>query len=665
MKNDEKKILMSLGDIDEKYLDQARPKRNKVQIGKIMTIAASLVLTFSLSLWVLLSGMLDQGGATLSPDGENEPPSISNDENPDSRPEEPSPNPGGEASNPSHEPPSHSKSLASAMNDFLLSDRGNDEYSEDDGFVGGDSAPGDTGEGSVGGGSNGSYVEVTDNQIEGIIEGDLYKTTDKYIFRYRMGALYIYSIDGENSAQMSSVKIVDNSKANGADMFLSADGNTITVIRQEFVRDSVNNDEMIYYYGHYVTTVYSIDVSDVKNPEIKKTLEINGSISEARKIGDKIYLVTSVSFRKGDINIDDASTYIPSITEGEKIHLCDLERICYPEEITNASYIYVTVFSESDLSLESEYAVLSEYNAYSQRIYFTDNHIVIEHQGGKKISEEEATSEAYSWIELIDFSGEELRYRGSIEMRGWAESGQYSYDEQDGYLRVVASTRMWKRYRIGKASASLYIYNLSDMTLAASVDDFAPDGERATAVRFEGDKLYVCTAETQKYTDPVFFFDLSDYSNITQVNTGYIEGFSTSLIDLGEGYLLGIGRESTKESKIEVYKREGDTVVSVAEYIFRGGYDSDYHAYLIDRENNLFGLAINYLYEGYGVTYGFGYFLWQFDQETESIRLITEISSTTEHTCFNRARSFVRDGYLYLTSTNNYTPLVVKKIDIK
>ena len=65
------------------------------------------------------------------------------------------------------------------------------------------------------------------------------------------------------------------------------------------------------------------------------------------------------------------------------------------------------------------------------------------------------------------------------------------------------------------------------------------------------------------------------------------------------------------------------------------------------------------------MSYGHGYFLWQFDQETESIKLITEISSTTEHTCFDRARSFVRDGYLYLTSTNDFTPFVVQRVDVE
>lgn len=630
MNKKENEILSAIGELDGELIEAAKPRGrgSKAVIGRGIAIAASFVLV---AVVVLLAGLI----------WGNNPPVEDKSS----------------ADQPFPEVPSTTKSLAAVMEDYLNSDYADElkyDLNEDDAEGGTDSSN-----------SNGSYVEVTDNQVEGIIEGDIYKTTDKYIFRYRYRSLCIYSIDGESSKRISVTPIDSNGNKNTADMFLSDDGNTVTIIQSEFVRDGKDNyDESIYYSGHYITKIYSIDVSDVENPKINKTLEIYGFNKAVRKIGDKIYLVTSHSFEKNNIDIDDPATYIVGIS-GDEEHICEISVIYYPDEITSASYHYVTVFNESDMSLSSEYAILSNFGVNPSYVYFTDNHIVIEHKIGKKISEEESTSEAYSRIELIDFSGDTLRYRGNIEMSGWAESGQYSYDEKDGYLRVVVSTRTWKRYWVEKSNASLYIYDLSTMSLSASVENFAPEGERATAVRFENDKLYVCTAETAKFTDPVFYFDLSDYKNITQVNTGYIEGFSTSLIDLGEGYLVGIGCESVSQIKIEVYKRDGESVVSVAEYICRGNYDYDYHAYLIDREKNLVGLALNYTKEDYSVAYGFGYFLWHFDPETESLSLAVEISGDDDHTTFGYARAFVRDGYLYLTSANTFTELVVRKIEIK
>ena len=635
MTDKQKRILLSLDAVDDKAIDQARPKERKNPTAKIISIAASLIVTVGLVVGAVLLG----GGA----------PPV--------------------AERPFPDVPRPQGSLAAVMEKYLQSDYGSSgDFGSDDGAMDDQfpevEAPGDSGNNENSGENyKGSYVEVTDNQIAGIVEGDLYKTTDKYIFRYREGTLCIYSIKGEDSVYISHTGIDPDAPKNKADMFLSGDGNTVTVIYQKILRDS---DDSFIYSGRYVTTVCSIDVTDVYNPRISKTIEISGLNKAVRRIGEKIYVATSVGFDKNDIDIDDAATYVPGIS-GDVRHTCELERVFYPNEITCAVYNYVTVFNESDLSLSSEYAILSSIPSYNSSIYFSDNHIVISSQISRKIDEQDGypITEAYSRIDLIDFSGDTLRYRGSLEVKGRAESGQYSFDEQDGYLRIVTSTRKWKRYWSMEVSASLYVYDLSTMKSVASVENFAPEGESATAVRFEGDKLYVCTAETSKFSDPVFFFDLSDYDNITQVNTGYIEGFSTSLIDIGGGYLVGIGRESRTHIKIEVYKRDGGSVVSVAEYICRGNYDSDYHSYLIDRENNLLGLSLTYIKDDYSVSYGHGYFLWHFDENTESLSLVTEISSATEHTLFNYARAFVRDGYLYLTSANNYTPLVVKRVEIK
>ena len=636
MKDQEKKLLISLGNIDDKYLDQAKPRKRENRMPRILTIAASLVLVVGISLWVLLSGMLGQGGSPILPDGGDnnggKPPIISDND----------------ANNPFPEVSKPSKSLASVMQDFLLSDNVGSNYPdydygwgdvpEDDGYVG---------EGGVSGEANGSYVEVTDNQVEGIIEADLYKTTDKYIFRYRNKSLTIYSIDGDNSKEISSLYISSRGGTYFSDMFLSDDGETVTVINQEYVYKNEDHP----YSGHDITVMYSIDVSDVSNPKIVKTLGIAGMKQTVRKIDGQIYVVTSVGFDRNNIDIENPESYIPGIVYDDGVQLCNVDNIYYPDEIRNASYIYVNVLDEDDLSLSDEYAIISNCSTWVPGVRFTKNHILVEYQTGRKIREEDGypISEACTMLEIIDFSLGTLRYCGSLEIRGFAESGQYSYDEKDGYLRVVTTTQERKRYRTIHNSASLYVYDLSTMTLAASVEDFAPEGERATAVRFEGDKLYVCTAETRQFTDPVFFFDLSDYSNITQVNTGYIDGFSSSLIDLGEGYLLGIGRESREQGKIEVYKREGDTVVSVAEFLFYGITSSVYKSYLIDRENNLFGFASDY----YRITANGErtsvYVVLQLDGER--LRVVEEISIAGGG---STSRAFYRDGYVYYSGNSDF-----------
>ena len=68
-------------------------------------------------------------------------------------------------------------------------------------------------------------------------------------------------------------------------------------------------------------------------------------------------------------------------------------------------------------------------------------------------------------------------------------------------------------------------------------------------------------------SDPVFFFDLSDLNNITYKDTGTIEGFSTSLVNFGDGYLLGIGRESWSTFKAEIYTEADSGVEAFCSFV--------------------------------------------------------------------------------------------------
>jgi uncharacterized secreted protein with C-terminal beta-propeller domain len=189
---------------------------------------------------------------------------------------------------------------------------------------------------------------------------------------------------------------------------------------------------------------------------------------------------------------------------------------------------------------------------------------------------------------------------------------QYSLDEKDGVLRVVTETnyRKTKRYHnVDKdvynyttvetyRSADLYCIDLSTFEIVGSVIGFAPEGEQVASVRFDGDKAYVCTAVVVSFTDPVFFFDLSDMSNITYTDTGVIEGFSTSLIELEGGYLLGIGYGNSRDTlKFEIYEEKNGMVVSVCDYELRGvTFSEDYKSYYINRKENLFGLMTSTTY---------------------------------------------------------------------
>ena len=48
------------------------------------------------------------------------------------------------------------------------------------------------------------YVEVTDNQVAGVVESDIFKRTDKYVYYLRNKTLFVYSIAQEASELVAS-----------------------------------------------------------------------------------------------------------------------------------------------------------------------------------------------------------------------------------------------------------------------------------------------------------------------------------------------------------------------------------------------------------------------------------------------------------------------------
>ena len=509
---------------------------------------------------------------------------------------------------------------------------------------------------------NGDYVEVTDNQVEGVIESDLFKMSDKYIFRlgfrsdveYRTPVLRVYTVDKENSTLAAEYELPrfygeffkDYSEA---EMFLSADANTVTVLKNY-------TDEKT---GLSKLGIISLDVSNVNEISTKAMVSIDGKLNTSRMVDGRLLLVTEYFFNRTQVDYDDPTTFVPTINSGDGEKPIEFEDIIFPEEIGNTRYSVVALLDCENLALLGANALLN----FTNDVYISENNVFITREYTDKIPDQNKpnsyTQSNMSDVAVLNYSGKRLEKKGIITMNGQAED-QYSFDEKDGYLRVVTTTLDRVITENGdtvgaraKQNASLYIFDLSDNSLACSVEGFAIEGEEATAVRFEGDKLYVCTAVVINFTDPVYFFDLSDYENITFSDTGVIEGYSDHLIDLGDGFTLGIGRENWSYSKVEIYEQQGDKVVSVCEFKFFGEYSTEYKSYLVNRESNLFGFAVDYFESENQNSYANNaYVLLQFNGY-EIVPVIISLDNIGLQSSTVRA-AYV-DGYLYITTPIGFT----------
>lgn len=507
------------------------------------------------------------------------------------------------------------------------------------------------------------YQEVTDNQVEGVIEADLLKRSDKYAFYLRDRELLVYSVDGEESALISAYEIDAFAEtkffpewgyihyyANTTEtMYLSMDCNTLTVLLSA---DSAAVGTC--------TAVVNLDVSDPTNITMRDCVYFEGGRYTSRMVDDKILLSYDLTIYKNKINFDDPTTFVPQYGVPGNLTCIPADNIVCPEVLADLKYTVVCMLDSDTLELMGCTALLG----YAQELYVSEDIIYLTHsyrQKSESLLGTTYTQTAMTEITGIGYSGDTLEILGTVTLEGSVKD-QYSMDQHEGILRVVTSTAVTTvRETVFDGYASLdtnerrfnvnlYCVDVNTWEIAASVIGFAPDGEDAQSVRFDGYNAYVCTAEVITITDPVYFFDLSDLNNITWKDTGTIDGYSTSLIELGDGYLLGIGYGDKRHLKVEVYEEAEEGVVSVCSYEQDVAFSIEYKSYLIDRESDLIGIPVYYYVDGEGYV---EYRLLRFDGETIQEILIepmsNEISIAVEH-CIYNTRAFIADGYLYVFS---------------
>ena len=503
-------------------------------------------------------------------------------------------------------------------------------------------APGDAG-------NDPAYSEVTDNQVQGVIEGDRFKRADDTIF-YLQGntdgyTLRAYSLAGAHSEPVGTVRIGERENAyysasytERAEMYLSEDGDTVTL----FTPVSVWNGKTSIVY----TEIVGIDVSDPANMRETGRRYVSGNYVTSRSVEGDFLLVSEFAVYSNP-DFSDEAQYLPQAGELGSMETLPVDDIVCPDVATAARYTIVTRLNES-AEIEDCLAFFS----YTDEVYVSENNIFVTrgyYNGEETVNGENVSytvRESRTEISAVSYAGGELTLLGSADIPGTIKD-QYSMDERDGTLRAVTTLNRYFPKSSGDASllppygqnAGVYVISLSDFTALGSLEWFAPEDEQVMSVRFEKEEnaVWVCTAI--EITDPVFKIDLSDPKNITYIRTEDIDGYSTSLVDFTGGTLLGIGYGTWDSLKIEVYAEDGDSVRPLDAYeAENASFASEYKAYLIDRENALVGLHVSpYNGENY-------YLLLRFDGyelvELAKVKLASDLPDLT--------RAAVVDGWLYI-----------------
>jgi len=436
---------------------------------------------------------------------------------------------------------------------------------------------------SLSGGTASDTVVGTNNQELGVDEGDLVKTDGSRIVSVLDGVLRVTVLDGSPTVD-GTLDLGDRSPSElflrgdealvvstGWEMRTMAEGPTMDVTRPG---PAVPSPEPLPAPRPepapfpVSTTVSRVDLADPTNPTVVETVDLEGSLVASRLIdgrarivlrGEPQALTEMMEASDRDEALDTvaalrAEDLLPqAAVDGDVRELGGCGDVLVSTEPAGGqpaiapalSTVTVVTVGETlgDLAPVSVQGAADTVYASTDALY---------------VGSQRWDSGSGSWTDLhrFDLTGDGAAVHTGSGAAPGRLLNQFSLSERDGALRVVTTvdeapdtgvimptdestttTREWQ----SRTAARLTVLD-TDATLdeIGHIDGLGV-GEEVQSVRFVDDLGYVVTF---RQTDPLYALDLSDPADPKVLGELKIPGFSEYLHPVGEGLLLGVGREA-------------------------------------------------------------------------------------------------------------------------
>jgi hypothetical protein len=417
-------------------------------------------------------------------------------------------------------------------------------------------------------------ITSTNLQEAGVDEPDLVKTDGDRIVVVSGQRIHLLTIDGGNLELRSTIDLPVWSDH----VFLVGDRVTVVATQWGGVIplgvDAVESD-IAPFPQLPTTTIVEIDISDITQPVVARTLEMDGRYVSSRLVDGAVRIVLSSGptgfawvYPEGsglraeraaeqanrqlilDSTVDNwLPYYILSdgdggvIAEGTAV---DCSRVSHPEEFSGLTALSLITLTPEGLDIADATAVFADgetvYSstdaAYVATTAWTDPERI--GSGGGGSGDDGVTTQIHRFA-LSPLSAD---YTGSGEVDGYLLS-QWSMSEHDGHLRVATTSQPAWWGDDGSSASAVTVLEVEPDALipVGSVGDLGK-GERIYAVRFIEDTGYVVTF---RQVDPLYVIDLSDPEAPSLTGELKIPGYSAYLHPVGDGLLLGVGQDAEED----------------------------------------------------------------------------------------------------------------------
>lgn len=408
----------------------------------------------------------------------------------------------------------------------------------------------------------------TNNQVDGVEEGDIIKTDGEFIYYSKDNGVIILDSDPVNPSVVGNIK-VDTSRGYLNNIYVGDD--KLTVLGTSYVyyaypieimedaEIGVVSKSIAPFYNTANTFVVTYDISEPDKPEILLDLDFEGTLTTSRMIGDKLYLVTnkSVDYYSLERTNDPKLDYqiLPKYSDNVKGQVTSLD---YDEIYYFPDYIQPNFLTTAGVDLSTGDVDLDSYLGRAENVYASLENMYL------TFTNYEYTNTGTGLLYVPDYKINTSIYKfglndGGIEYKSEGKVdgtvvNQFSLDEHDGNLRIATTSgEMWNPDNISKNN--VYILD-SELKPLGQVTGLA-EGERIYSTRFAGDRIYMVTF---RQVDPFFVIDASDPASPQVLGQLKIPGFSTYMHILDENHVLGFGKDTVEDGD---FVRQGGFKISL------------------------------------------------------------------------------------------------------
>ena len=401
--------------------------------------------------------------------------------------------------------------------------------------------------------TTGKNSSDTNNQVEGVQEGDIIKNDGKYIYiRTDNGIKIIDSNPNAPEIVADNINIPENLNVNElfiTDEILAVIGQNNYFYRihdndkimEDESKDKTANPEISimpprYYEERCNVLIYNIE--NKENPILEKEYLFDGNYSTGRTIDNNLYLITAKY-------IDISNVSLPSYTDVSANIKTEIgyDNIRYFPNYVDSMYMLTVGINLENVSSKPDFDV---YLGSAQSIYVSKDNLyaaVTDYSYDAAIKSNESYSPVYTLSTVIysfALNGGNISPVSQSEVPGTIIN-QFSMDEHKGMLRIA--TTAGEIWQIGENESKNNIYILNDkLDIIGKLEGLAP-GERIYSTRFMGDKVYMVTF---KQVDPLFVIDTANPGEPKVLGFLKIPGYSTYLHPVDENHILGFGYDTTE-----------------------------------------------------------------------------------------------------------------------